>query len=53
MDEKLYKLIKGTIRKNHYEAGGTPSDWRGISNVYTNRKKKENKETCRKEHTED
>ena len=53
MDEKHYKMIKGTIRKDHFAAGGTPTDWRGISNVYTDRKKRENKEKCRKEDAED
>jgi hypothetical protein len=47
MDKKLHKLIKGTIRKEHFENGGTVAAWRGVANVYTDNKKKHNKKACR------
>jgi hypothetical protein len=53
MDKKLYKLIKGEMRKNHFANGGTPQDWRGSCSVIPDKVKQHNKEKCRKYVEED
>ncbi len=47
MNENVYKRIKGSMRKDHYDSGGTPSMWRGDSNVYKDKKKHNDKYKCR------
>ena len=48
MDKKLHNLIKGDIRKEHFQNGGSLAAWRGVSNVYTDKVKNDNKNKCRK-----
>lgn len=47
MDAETYKIVKRKMREDHYNSGGTPSMWRGVSNVYKNKKKEHNKNKCR------
>ncbi len=42
------RAVMGLLRKSHFEAGGDLASWRGRSNVYIDRKKKNNKYACRK-----
>jgi len=53
MNENVYKRIKGSIRKDHYESGGTPAMWRGASNKHTDKKKQNNKYKCRETREEE
>jgi len=48
MDKKLHQMIKGGIRKEHFESGGSVASWRGVANVYEDKPKKLNKYKCRK-----
>jgi hypothetical protein len=48
MDKKLHQMIKGSIRKQHFESGGSVGSWRGVANVYVDKPKKRNKYKCRK-----
>lgn len=41
-------MIKGSIRKQHFESGGSVGSWRGVANVYVDKPKKRNKYKCRK-----
>lgn len=40
--------IRGIERREFYEAGGTPKQYRGASSVTKNKYKEANKEACRK-----
>lgn len=53
MDSRVYKAVKGKMRKAHYEAGGTPDMWRGASNVHRDKKKQNNKYKCRETREEE
>lgn len=47
MENETYKIIKGIIRKSHFESGGSVDSWRGKHNIYKDRKKDTNKNSCR------
>lgn len=40
--------IRGIERREFYESGGTPKQYRGIANVTKNKQKEANKVACRK-----
>ena len=42
------RAVLGLRRKAHFESGGDPATWRGRPNVFTDKKKKKNKQACRK-----
>ncbi len=43
---KLVKSIKGEIRKIHFESGGSPQNWRGLSATHkTSDEKRNNRKT--------
>jgi len=41
------RLIRGFDRAAHFAAGGTPADWRGRSDVRSDKRKEDNKRACR------
>ena len=45
---EAHKASMGLLRKAHFESGGDLASWRGRANVYVDRKKKQNKNACRK-----
>lgn len=47
------RLLRGFDRKAHFEAGGTPADWRGKSWVNTDRKKEASRKACRRRNDPD
>ena len=42
------RAIRGIERRQHFEAGGTLAAWRGRSKCAIDRKKKNNKNMCRR-----
>lgn len=42
------KAQKASIRKAHFEAGGSTNVWCGKTNAHTDRKKRANKKACRR-----
>ena len=45
---QAHKATMGLLRKAHFESGGDLASWRGRANVFVDRKKKQNKNACRK-----
>ena len=45
---QAHRSTMGLARKAHFESGGDLASWRGRANVYVDRKKKHNKNACRK-----
>lgn len=42
-----HRAVQGALRAAHFEAGGDLAGWRGRSNVFTDRRKKASKRSCR------
>lgn len=42
------RAVLGLRRKSHFESGGDLASWRGRPNIFTDKKKKKNKQACRK-----
>ena len=41
------RLLRGFDRAAHFAAGGTPADWRGVSDIRPDKRKEGNKRACR------
>ena len=41
------RAVQGLMRKDHFENGGDLASWRGTANVFTDRRKKADKRSCR------
>lgn len=42
------RLLRGFDRAAHFAAGGTPADWRGVSDIRPDKRKAQNKTACRR-----
>jgi len=47
------RLLRGFDRAAHFAAGGTPADWRGVSDIRPDKRKAGNKRACRTNTLED
>ena len=41
------RLLRGFDRAAHFAAGGTPADWRGVSDIRPDKRKDNNRRACR------
>jgi hypothetical protein len=41
------RMLRGFDRAAHFAAGGTPADWRGVSDVRPDKRRMGNKRACR------
>jgi hypothetical protein len=41
------RLLRGFDRAAHFAAGGTPADWRGVSDIRPDKRKDGNRRACR------
>lgn len=41
------RLLHGFDRAAHFAAGGTPADWRGVSDIRPDKRKDSNRRACR------
>lgn len=41
------RLLRGFDRAAHFAAGGTPADWRGVSDIRPDKRKDSNRRACR------
>ena len=41
------RLLRGFDRAAHFAAGGTPADWRGVSDIRPDKQKDFNRRACR------
>jgi hypothetical protein len=45
---KRLRAVQGVIRKEHFAAGGSVHEWRGMHLVQRDRKKEANRQACRR-----
>lgn len=48
MTEHTKNTNKGSARREHYNRGGTPAMWRGSCRVFTDKRKEESRNSCRR-----
>ena len=41
------RLLRGFDRAAHFAAGGTPADWRGVSDIRPDKRKDSTRRACR------
>ena len=47
MNDQTINNHKASARREHFARGGTPGMWRGLSKVFKDKRKEDNKDKCR------
>ena len=48
METNTRNMEKASARREHFERGGTPSMWRGSAKTFTDKRKHDNRNKCRR-----
>ena len=53
MEASTRNTHKGSARREHFERGGTPSMWRGSAKTFTDKRKQDSRDKCKKRDNHD